>query len=123
MIITRVYNRPMWRVGAAAHVIYCAAMAASVTVLIQGHRLGAITLAAQLVPGTFKGWRRASLARRSMPASARWFRRYGWAHWLLTPVATWIWLVAFLTSAATDTIEWRGYRYKLKPHTAQRAGE
>jgi cellulose synthase/poly-beta-1,6-N-acetylglucosamine synthase-like glycosyltransferase len=47
LIITRVYNRPMWRMGAAAHLIYCAAMAASATVLAQGRRTGAITLAAQ----------------------------------------------------------------------------
>jgi hypothetical protein len=112
----------MWRMGAAAHLIYCSAMAASATVLAQGRRTGAITLAAQLVPGMFKGWRRAALARQSMPESRRWFRRYGWAHWLLTPAATWIWLIAFLGSAATDTIEWRGYRYRLKPHTPQQAG-
>ena len=120
MTITRVYNGRQWWIGIVAHVLYCAAMAASITIAARGHRIGVITLAAQLAPGMFKGWRRGSLARLSMPESKPWFRRYGWAHWLLTPLATWVWLVALASSATTRTVEWRGYQYTLTPRSKHR---
>ncbi|MBV8731043.1 MAG: glycosyltransferase family 2 protein, partial [Acidobacteriia bacterium] len=117
MTITRVYARPLWVRGLLAHVFYCGAMAASLAAVIQGHALGWWTLAAQLVPGMWKGARRAALARAALPEYAGWFRRYGWLHALCVPITTWLWLEALIAAAFGSTIEWRGYRYDLENST------
>ncbi len=114
MILTRVYCPRLWRPALAAHVIYCAGMAASTTALALGHTRAAALLAAQLLPGMWKGFHRARLARDAMPQCASWFRRYLWIHAAAVPLATWLWLIALLSSAAGSTFEWRGYRYTLK---------
>jgi ceramide glucosyltransferase len=115
MMITRTYNRRMWGQGLAAHFFYCGAMAASVYEASRGaHWLGIVALGSLLVPGMWKGRRRAALARLCLPEYGYWFRRYKWAHTLLVPVATWLWLSALLSSAFGSTIEWRGYRYDLR---------
>jgi cellulose synthase/poly-beta-1,6-N-acetylglucosamine synthase-like glycosyltransferase len=114
MTITRIYNPQMWWPALIAHIFYCAAMAASATLAVRGYRPAGIALALQLLPGMFKGSRRAELARRSMPQSAAWFRRNRWAHVLLVPFATWVWLIALASSGFGNTIEWRGYRYELR---------
>jgi hypothetical protein len=114
LILTRVHDRRLWRAALAAHVIYCGGMAASLAALLAGWRLAAWMLAAQLAPGMWKGWNRASQAKAALPEHAAWFRRHAWAHVLLLPLATWIWLIALGASAFGNTIEWRGYRYKLK---------
>jgi hypothetical protein len=89
-------------------------MAASVVALARGHRLALAALAVQLVPGMWKGYERARLARACLPGHARWFRRWGWTHTVLAPVATWLWLIALAGSAFGDSIEWRGRRYRLR---------
>jgi cellulose synthase/poly-beta-1,6-N-acetylglucosamine synthase-like glycosyltransferase len=114
MTITRVYNRRLWRLGLVAHVFYCAAMAASVVECVHGYFPAGIALAAQLIPGMMKGWNRAALARRALPEYAPWFHRHAWVHAAFNPIATWVWLIALLSSAASDSIEWRGHRYRLK---------
>jgi ceramide glucosyltransferase len=114
MIITRVYNRRQWRVALGAHVLYCGAMAASLIAGCTGHYVGWGMLAAQLVTGMVKGACRAALARAALPEYADWFRRHGWVHTALVPLATWVWLGVLLSSAFGSNIEWRGYRYDLK---------
>ncbi len=114
MILTRVYCPRLWWPALAAHVVYCAGMAASTAALAAGHTRAGALLAAQLLPGMWKGLRRARLARDSMPQCASWFRRYLWIHAAAVPLATWLWLIALLSSAAGSTFEWRGYRYTLK---------
>ena len=114
MVITKVYNPRLWKPALIAHIVYCAAMAASILALSHGNALGGWTLAAQVLPGIFKGYRRVRLAKAALPQCAGWFRRNAWAHVLLTPFATWIWLIALLSSAFGNSIVWRGYRYDLK---------
>ena len=118
MTITRVYNQPQWRMGLVAHLLYCAAMTASLWAISFGRQVGWYTLAAQLIPGMIKGARRCSLAAAALPEYRAWFRRCGWVHWALVPIATWIWLIALVSSAFGCTIEWRGYRYDLKNNAA-----
>lgn len=113
MMITRVYNPQQWWPGLIAHLFYCGAMTAAVIATVRGHSLAWIALVAQLVPGMIKGWRRAQLARLSLPDSESWFRRWGWVHAAAVPVATWIWLISLVSSAVGRTIVWRGYRYDL----------
>jgi GT2 family glycosyltransferase len=118
LMITRTYDRRQWRLGLVAHLFYCAAMTASVIAICLGHRLGWFTLVAQLIPGMIKGARRSGLAAAALPEYKAWFRRLGWVHWAAVPLATWIWLIALVSSAFGCTIEWRGYRYVLKNNAA-----
>ncbi len=113
LLVTRVYRPKLWRAALAAHVLYCAGMAAAVAAWLHGSAAGGWLLAAQLLPGMWKGLGRARLARAALPAHAAWFRRWGWTHTLLVPVATWLWLAVLLFSAFGDSIEWRGRRYRL----------
>ncbi|MBS1859670.1 MAG: glycosyltransferase family 2 protein, partial [Acidobacteria bacterium] len=108
MAITRAYSPALWWPGLIAHIVYCAAMAASLVVALRGYLPAAAALVLQLAPGMWKGWRRAQVARHALPEYNRWFRRWGWAHALLVPAATWAWLWALGSSAFVRRIEWRG---------------
>lgn len=114
MTITRVYNPRLWRLGLVAHIFYCAAMFASAVECVNGYLPAAVALAAQIVPGTIKGWNRCALAKKALPEYAGWFRRFSWTHAVFTPIATWVWLIALASSAVSDSIEWRGRRYRLR---------
>lgn len=114
LTITRFYAPRLWQKGLLAHIIYCAAMLGSLSLALRGSSLGWWTLAAQLLPGMWKGSRRAALARACLPEYESWFRRYAWLHAVCVPFATWLWLVALVSSAFGSTIKWRGYRYDLK---------
>lgn len=117
MAITRVYSPSLWWPGLIAHIWYCAAMAASAVLAMRGYVPATIALAAQLLPGIWKAWRRVRRARRALPEHEAWFRRWAWTHAALAPVATWAWLAALASSAMAGSIEWRGYRYELKRHS------
>jgi hypothetical protein len=114
MTITRVYDQRLWSLGLAAHIFYCAAMAASAIECIRGYFPAVVALAAQLIPGMLKGWNRAALANRALPEYGKWFRRHAWTHVIFNPIATWVWLIALASSAASNSIEWRGRRYRLQ---------
>jgi hypothetical protein len=118
MMITRFYDRSQWWLVLAAHVIYCLAMAVSVSAVVRGHALGWLTLGAQLVPGMWKGAGRGARARMALAEYSAWFGRLGWIYGWTVPVATWLWLAAVLSSAFGSTIKWRGYRYEMKTGAA-----
>jgi hypothetical protein len=113
LAITRVYNPRQWWPGLIAHVFYCGGMAASVIASVKGYRLAELALVAQLSPGMLKGFNRATLAKAALPEYEAWFRRRAWVHVICVPLATWIWLVGLAASAFGNTIEWRGYRYRV----------
>jgi ceramide glucosyltransferase len=108
--ITRACQPRLWWAALAAHLLYCAGMTASVAAWIEGYRPAAGALAAQLIPGMWKGWRRSALAGAVAPECGR-YRR---AQVALVPLATWMWLAGLAASAFGSTIEWRGRRYELK---------
>ena len=114
MTITRVYRPGLWWPALAAHVFYCGGMAASIAASVQGDRLAEWALLAQLSPGMLKGLNRAVLAKAALPGHEAWFRRHHWVHAIWVPLATWIWLIALLSSAFGSSIHWRGYRYDLR---------
>jgi ceramide glucosyltransferase len=114
MTITRFYHPRLWWTGFVAHIYYCGIMAASIAVWSAGYWPAALVLGLQTGCGMAMGWRRATLARLSMPDYREWFRINGWAHAALVPLATWVWLISFLASAWSDEIEWRGRVYRLK---------
>ena len=107
MKITRAYRPKLWWVGLFAHVVYCSAMvAAGIS--------APVALAAQFALGMVKGRNRAAIASSCFPEDAEWFRRHGWVYTLAVPLVTWLWLYAFLASAASRSIVWRGRRYDLQ---------
>jgi cellulose synthase/poly-beta-1,6-N-acetylglucosamine synthase-like glycosyltransferase len=114
MTITRVYRARLWWQALAAHIFYCGAMVASLTVALRGNLLGEYVLVAQLSLGMLKGASRAGLARLALPEYQTWFKRYGWVHTWWVPLATWMWLYSLIASAWSNQIEWRGNRYRLK---------
>ncbi|HTS31978.1 MAG TPA: glycosyltransferase [Bryobacteraceae bacterium] len=114
MVITRVYNPRLWWPALIAHVFYCGGMAASIAASVRGNRLAEWALIAQLSPGMLKGLNRATLAKAALPQCEAWFKRHSWVHAIWVPLATWVWLIALVSSAFGNTIEWRGYRYHLK---------
>ncbi len=114
MTITRVYRPRLWWTGLIAHLFYCGGMAASIAASIQGNRLAEWALIAQLSPGMLKGLNRATLAKASLPELEPWFRRHSWIHAIWVPLATWIWLLAFVLSSFGNTVSWRGRRYEIK---------
>jgi hypothetical protein len=113
MVITRVHYPRIWRLGLIAHLIYCGAMLACV---IQGSRAAMAVLALQLALGMWKGTKRTAWIRLCFPEHAQWFRRYGWSHVWLVPLATWFWLYSLFASAGSATIKWRGRVYRLNQH-------
>ena len=113
LTITRVYNPRLWWPALLAHVFYCGGMAASIIASIRGSRLAEWALIAQISPGMLKGLNRATLAKAALPGREQWFKRHGWVHAIWIPLATWLWLAGLVASATCNTIEWRGYRYKL----------
>lgn len=115
MLLTRFCDPPLWWLGLATHAVYCAGMAAAAGAAIMGNRLAPWALAAQLLPGMWKGWNRAARAREALPEYRAWFRRHGWAHAVCAPLAAWIWIAVLAASAFGHEIRWRGYTYDLKP--------
>ena len=113
LLLTRAYSPRLWRAALAAHVVYCAGMAAAVVAWSHDSTVAPWLLAAQLLPGMAKGLLRARHARAALPSHSAWFRRWGWIHTLLVPAATWLWLAVVLSSAFGSSIEWRGRRYRL----------
>lgn len=113
LMITRRHNPKLWWAALVSHIFYCGGMAAAVIAAFQGDRLAEWTLIAQLSPGMLKGMNRATLAKAALPQSEAWFRRHHWTHAIWVPLATWLWLIVLVTSAAGRTIEWRGKQYDL----------
>ncbi|MBL8209989.1 MAG: glycosyltransferase [Bryobacterales bacterium] len=110
MRITRFYNAKLWKMALFAHVVYCGSMVAAVWLwswLAWG------LLAVQLGIGYWQAWGRVAYAARWMPEHREWFRRWHAAHILLTPVGTWLWLWACVAAWAKNSIEWRGYTYRM----------
>ncbi|MBM3814558.1 MAG: glycosyltransferase [Acidimicrobiia bacterium] len=114
MIITRVYHPRLWWMAILGHIVYCGAMALSVWVAATGSTLiGEYTLVTLLGLGMLKGTNRASIAKSALPTYKTWFDRHGWVFTWWVPLGTWVWLYGLLASCFTNTIEWRGNRYRI----------
>jgi glycosyltransferase involved in cell wall biosynthesis len=120
LMLTRVYNLRIWWPGLLTHVFYCGGMAASIAASARGSRLAEWALIAQLSPGMLKGLNRAVLAKAALPEYEAWFKRHTWVHAIWVPLATWIWLAAFVSSVFGHTISWRGRRYDLRRYDLRR---
>lgn len=113
LTITRVYRFSTWLGGCVSHIVYCAAQVLCLLQLLQGNLLGLGALLLILLPGMAKGGMRAYICTLAFPSREAWLERYGWAYFWMTPIATWVWLYAFLRSGLTRRIAWRGRVYEL----------
>jgi glycosyltransferase involved in cell wall biosynthesis len=107
MRITRAYRPRLWWPGLIAHLVYCGAMVLSVP-------FAPAALIVQIGFSAVKGRNRAVIARSYFPEDAEWFRRHGWVYTWSGPLVTWVWLYAFLGSAMSRRIVWRGREYYLR---------
>ena len=74
--------------------------------------VGLLALAAIFVLGMIKGANRQRLDGWCSPATKPGFAAMdGFTSGI--PLATWVWMYSLLVSAAKNTIEWRGRRYRL----------
>ncbi len=113
LTITRVYRFRMWLAGFGSHILYCTAQLLCLLQLLHGNWIGLGALLAIIVPGMAIGGMRAYVCAMVFPEREAWLERFGWAYFWMTPLATWIWLYAFLRSGTTSRISWRGRTYEL----------
>lgn len=113
LIITKVYRRGLWTVGLIAHIIYCGAIVACLAMALSGNLLGLGALIVVTIPGMAQGAARGHAGTLMFPERQDWFDRRGSIYFWMTPLATWVWLYAFLASAMTNKIRWRDYEYEL----------
>jgi ceramide glucosyltransferase len=119
IILTRVYAAHLWRLGLAAHLLYCGTMLfglvlVSVPALVLRDRLViAGILLGILLLGLAKGSLRGVVARELFPEERQALRRYGACYWRLAPLVPWIMLFNFVVAGFVRRIEWRGTRYEL----------
>ena len=121
LTITRVYSFRRWVAGCVSHIVYCAAQALCLAQAALGNPfagLGALLLV--ILPGMANGGMRAYVCALVFPQREDWLERNGWAYFWMTPIATWVWLYAFLRSGATKRIRWRGRIYELSSESATR---
>lgn len=120
LVITKAYQSGLWKAGFAFHAVYCGAMVAAVILAATGSWAAPVLTGSQLALGVWKGRNRARSAAAALPLYREWFQRHGWVHTWWVPLGTWMWLYAFLASARTNVISWRGYRYRLRGPRAER---
>lgn len=113
LTITRVYRFRTWIAGCVSHIVYCTAQALCLLQVSQGRFVGLAALLLILLPGMAKGGLRAYVCGLAFPDREGWLERHGWAYFWMTPIATWVWLYAFLRSGFTRRISWRGRTYEL----------
>lgn len=120
IIITRVYAPHLWRLGLAAHVLYCGTfllglgLLATVGATLPWRGLIAALLGAILTLGMAKARLRSIVAQELFPEGAANLARYGARYWQLAPLVPWVMLFNFVVAGLTRRIEWRGTQYELR---------
>jgi ceramide glucosyltransferase len=124
IIITRVYAARLWRLGLAAHLLYCGTLLFGLLLLADAAppvRAGvAAYVAVILLLGAAKGRIRTVVAREIFPEERRALERYGARYWQLTLLVPWVMLWNFLVAGFRRRIEWRRTSYELIAHDHMR---
>ncbi len=125
LLLTRVYEPRLWWPGMGVHVFYCG-------VFLYGFGLAAwllpprpgsgwttsavilLTLAAISALSVAKGIYRLAAVQLLMPEHAEQLRRTWWSPTLQAALAPWLMALAFLLSARTRRLTWRGVTYELR---------
>jgi len=120
IIITHVYAPHLWRLGLAAHVLYCgtfllgAAMLLLPGVTLPWHGLIVALLGVILTLGMAKARLRSVVAQELFPEETATLARYGARYWQLAPLVPWLMLFNFVVGGLSRRIEWRGTQYELR---------
>ncbi|HET7840532.1 MAG TPA: glycosyltransferase [Terriglobia bacterium] len=120
IILTRVYAVDLWRLGLAAHLLYCGTVLYGLILIValpwSDRLIVAGNLAGILLLGLAKGRIRAIVAREKFPEEQTALERRGSCYWTLTPLVPWVMFFNFVRAGLTRRIEWRGTRYELVSH-------
>ncbi len=120
IIITRVYAPHLWRLGLAAHVLYCGTfllglgLFTTFGVTLPWRGVIVALLGAILTLGMAKARLRSVVARELFPEETATLARYGARYWQLAPLVPWVMLFNFVVAGLTRRIEWRGTQYELR---------
>jgi cellulose synthase/poly-beta-1,6-N-acetylglucosamine synthase-like glycosyltransferase len=120
IIITRVYAPHLWRLGLAAHVLYCGTIIFGVAMLslpgvtLPWRGLIVALLGAILTLGMAKARMRSIVAFELFPEERAVLARFGARYWQLAPLVPWVMLFNFVVAGLTRRIEWRGTHYELR---------
>ncbi len=119
IIITRVYAAPLWWMGLASYVLYCATLLSGLGLLAAsgisapGRAAIAAFLLLIVLLGMAKGRIRTLVARQLFGEERASFEPYSARYWQLAPLVPWVMLLNFVTAGFTRHIEWRGTHYHL----------
>ena len=113
MAITRVYWPNLWRIGGGSQVAFVVFLIGGGMATASGSVEASALLSAVLLLSWLSGGIRARAVRLLLPEWSPQLRRYEWAYVLLAPVASFITVYGFLSSALSRRIEWRGKVYEM----------
>jgi cellulose synthase/poly-beta-1,6-N-acetylglucosamine synthase-like glycosyltransferase len=113
MAITRVYWPNLWRIGGGSQVAFVVFLVGGSMAAASGNVGVTVLLSVVLLLSWLSGGIRARAVRFLLPRWSPQLRRYEWAYVLLAPVASFITVYAFLRSALSRRIEWRGKVYEM----------
>ncbi len=121
LLLTRVYEPRLWWPGMGVHVFYCGVFlygfGLAASLLPQSWTTSAVillTLAAISALSVAKGVYRLAAVQLLMPEHAEQLRRTWWSPTLQAALAPWLMALAFLLSARTRRLTWRGVTYELR---------
>lgn len=110
MRITRVYSPKVWKLAALSHALYNLTFWGGLLWLTGPWRW---MLVAILLLGASTGLSRAMVASRLIESRQAAVRKQWWAHALLGPISSLIYLYNILASARSRRIVWRGIDYEM----------
>ncbi|MBK9314148.1 MAG: glycosyltransferase [Acidobacteria bacterium] len=117
--ITRIYSPRVWKFAFSTHGFYNLTFWGGLLWLIAAKLTGAVTsnlsglLASIFLLGSISGVIRAILAMRMMPGHSDRISGQLWAHVLLGPLSSLLYLYNFIASAMSRRITWRGIGYEM----------
>lgn len=120
IIITRVYNPRLWRVGLISHLWFCSTFFGGLALVAGGALAGGpFTLAAVMLGtiyalGSLKGILRLVAAREALAPVRDEIMRLWWMLCLLWPLVSILFSYNFVRSATTRRITWRGVTYEMR---------
>ncbi len=114
MRITRVYSPTVWKFAALSHALYNLAFWGGLVMLPGASRW---MLAAIYLLGASTGLSRAMVASRLIEGQQAAIRAHWWAHALLGPLSSLLYLYNLLASAHNRHIVWRGIDYEMRSPT------
>lgn len=117
MAITRVYWPNLWRLGGGSQVVFVLFLFGGSTAARSGDVGVAAILSLVLLLSFASGAIRAQAVRLLLPKWNDRLRRYHWTYVLLAPVTSFLTVYAFLASALSRRIHWRGRVYEMRSPT------